>query len=91
MSRAFSTAQALALANGVEPDGVDPDDTIYKKNRTTRATLQFKRTSKNAQPGRGLETKVVRALKWNHIVVWHAVFCLFFRNELNLLNFSLPL
>jgi hypothetical protein len=30
-------------------------------------------------------------VKWNHIVVWHAVFWLFFRNMPYLLNFSLPL
>ena len=30
-------------------------------------------------------------MKWNHIVIWHAVFWLFFRNMPYLLNFSLPL
>ena len=30
-------------------------------------------------------------LKWNHIVVWHAIFWLFFRNMQYLLNFGLPL
>ena len=30
-------------------------------------------------------------LKWNHIVIWHAVFWLFSRNVPYLLNFSVPL
>ena len=31
------------------------------------------------------------AVKWNHIVIWHAVFWLFSRNVQYLLNFSVPL
>ena len=30
-------------------------------------------------------------MKWNHIVIWHAVFWLFSRNVPYLLNFSVPL
>ena len=30
-------------------------------------------------------------VKWNHIVFWHAVLCLLFRNMPDLLNFRLPL
>ena len=39
------------------------------------------------------EDEVVESkVKWNHIVIWHAVFCLFFRNVPYLLNFlSTPL
>ena len=32
-----------------------------------------------------------RRVKWNHIVIWHAVFWLFSRNVPYLLNFSVPL
>ena len=39
----------------------------------------------------GWEGEEHLSVKWNHIVIWHAVFWLFFRNMPYLLNFSLPL
>ena len=53
---------------------------------TTTTTISYL----DANPNSEFEDVEVR-LKWNHIVIWHAVFWLLFRNTRYLLNFSLPL
>jgi hypothetical protein len=44
-----------------------------------------------AAVGTLIAARIVVCLKWNHIVIWHAVFWLFSRNMPYLLNFSVPL